>query len=131
MIKMITKWHNEKGEFCTEIFVKENKVYDTDNKELPIPAELLPKDENYFDLVVEFKSSGYYDSGCTYGPSDNWYPPEGMDEREQEKVYIIQYIMKDNGKEHDMKIIELNDKLSELVFDHFEEDIYITELKGE
>ena len=59
---MITRWHNEKGEFVTEIFVKENKVYDMDDKELPIPAELLPKDENYFDLVVDFKSSGYYDS---------------------------------------------------------------------
>jgi hypothetical protein len=128
---MIIRWHNEKGEFVTEIFVKENKVYDMDNKELPIPAELLPKDENYFDLVVDFKSSGYYDSGCTYGPPDNWYPPEEMDEREQEKVYIIQYITKDNGKEHEMKVIELNDKLSESVFEHFEEDIYITELKGE
>jgi hypothetical protein len=30
-----------------------------------------------------------------------------------------------------MKVIELNDKLSESVFEHFEEDIYITELKGE
>ncbi len=143
---MITRCKDEKGEFVTDIFSKDGKVYDTnmlsekhEGEELPIPAELLPKDDEYYDLVIEFRSSGYYDSGCISGPPDNWYPPEDDDERVPERVYCIQYIKKehsiekklqnDYGSTFDTKIIELDSKVSEAVFDHFSKQVYQQELK--
>lgn len=136
---MITRWKDVKGEFATDIFTKDGKVCDINQsgiqiKELPIPAELLPKDDEYYDLVIEFRSSGYYDSGCTTGSSDNWYPPEHMEEREMERVYCIQYLKKEHSifnssSIFDRKIIELDSKVSEAVFDHFSEQVYQEELK--
>jgi len=142
---MITKWNNVKGEFVTDIFTKDGKVYDSnvysekhEETELPIPAELLPKDDEYYDLVIEFRSSGYYDSGCTSGPSDNWYPPEDMEEREIERVYCIQYIEIEDeaiktlaNKKFNTVTIELNKEVSDLVFDHFNEEVYQVPLEDE
>lgn len=32
------------------------------------------------EYEVEYDYEGYYDPGCTYGPSENCYPPEGEHE---------------------------------------------------
>ena len=134
---MITRWKNVKGEFVTDIYTRNGKVYDSNEAiELPIPAELLPKDEEYYDLVIEFSSSGYYDSGCVYGPPENCYPPEDMEEREIERVYCIQYIkigqeLSFPNKKFDKVIIELNKEVSDLVFDHFNEEVYEVPLDDE
>lgn len=144
---MITRWKNVKGEFVTDIFTKNGKVYDSnmhselppskhEEVELPIPAELLPKDDEYYDLVIEFRSSGYYDSGWFCGPPENCYPPEDMEEREIERVYCIQYIeigqeLSFANKKFDKVIIELNKEVSDLVFDHFNEEVYEVPLDDE
>jgi hypothetical protein len=76
--------------------------------------------------------------GCTSGPSDNWYPPEDMEEREIERVYCIQYIEIEDeaiktltNKKFNKVTIELNKEVSDLVFDHFNEEVYQVPLEDE
>lgn len=57
----------------------------SDVVETAIYRELLCGDERFdetpLDIFIRFNSRGYYDPGCTYGPPENCYPPEGDDER--------------------------------------------------
>ena len=56
-----------------------------DIAETALYRELLCGDETFdetpLDIFIRFNSKGYYDPGCTYGPPENCYPPEGDDER--------------------------------------------------
>ena len=42
--------------------------------------------EDGLEYTVEYRYSGYYDPGRTYGPPENCYPPEGDHEVEIDKI---------------------------------------------
>lgn len=46
---------------------------------------------SFIEIEMHGKSSGYYDSGSYAGHPDNWYPPEGDDERELTHAIIYFY----------------------------------------
>ena len=101
---MITKWQNVKGEVVIELnYSMDGTVYDCETDELVCEAlqKLLAPLENAYLLVVEFTSTGYYDSGSMYGGWQNLgSPPEGDDERTITRVY---YRDCDN-QEHELRL---------------------------
>lgn len=40
------------------------------------------------EILIHFRSSGYYDPGRTYGPPEDCYPPEGDEERTLDRVEV-------------------------------------------
>ncbi|MHC4091695.1 MAG: hypothetical protein ACYSVY_15745 [Planctomycetota bacterium] len=57
-----------------------------DDSDRPV-SHVLPVEGAMADeMVIDFRSSGYYDPGQMYGPPENCYPPEEDDERIVEAV---------------------------------------------
>ena len=117
-----TRW-NTTADFSIELTVDEGIVWD-DGNEVPAPQWLhelsllglfICLDDA--ELNIEFTSEGYEDPGCTYGPPENCYPPEGEDERLLSEATI-------NG-------IVLPPKLSQELFDLYEEKIMDVEIDTE
>lgn len=86
---MKSKWSNVAGQFTVEVYLDDEVVRDAHNdKEIKPLAGYVGLDDAY-ELVIDFRSSGYYDSGSMYGGADNLgYPPESDDERLLECAYL-------------------------------------------
>ena len=50
-----------------------------------VPGELITD----VSLVLAFFSTGYHDPGCSSGPPEYCYPPEGADERTPDGVAYL------------------------------------------
>lgn len=86
---MITKygasWQNVPGAISIEIIHEEEWSDITYSNDLPesLLEELNKLTVDYVEMVIDFKSSGFYDSGSMYGGADHLgWPPDGEDERE-------------------------------------------------
>jgi hypothetical protein len=101
------KWSGVSGSITLEIY---RKVDDNDkpiepetwvvvDEEKPLPQILVDEiktlfpeqykiKQAWFEVVIEFESSGYYKPAKIYGLPENCYPEEGCDERIVEQVMI-------------------------------------------
>lgn len=89
---MKTSWQNVNGQFSIEIYVHDSAVWDIDNKELTVllPQRLFFCEDDTAELIIDFISTGYNDTGSIYGGPDNLgYPPEGDDERLLESACLL------------------------------------------
>jgi hypothetical protein len=111
---MKTSWKNRAGSISKELYWYRPRWYsirwelrnETDDTEAPWCLKpYYDKIDSGDELVIEFTSTGYHDSGVTSGPPERCYPPEGDDEREVDSVYIL----KSNGER-----IPLNDVAGEI-----------------
>lgn len=86
---MIRRWRDVPGSIAVEIYFADGKVYDArDDKEVPELASVV-KDDKSYELVINFRSTGYYDPGSMYGGWQNLgNPPEGDDERTLDVAYL-------------------------------------------
>ena len=133
---MKNSWSNVSGELAIELYANDGDAVDTifdasDDKPVPaITPDMVPKiQEDSYDLVIDFVSSGYYDSGRTSGPPENCYPPEGDEDRELVAAYLNHYVTID-GTMVTTRIELSPEKMSEL-FNHFEDKINEVELEEE
>ena len=101
------RWNNRSGELTLTF-----NPADEDLAEELAPY-LLDKTEA--TLTIHFLSSGYYDSGCTSGPPENCYPPEGEDER------ILDWIEADGQ--------ELPQDLAARLFEKFQDKVDALEME--
>jgi len=124
-------WSNVPGTFPVELFIADGEVCDADDV---VPEILWPfVMEDGCELIIEFRSSGYYDPGRTYGDPDDCYPPEGDDERlvdevylflDNEKIKLPRAILVTSHNPHSVEEIDLWDEL----FEHYSEAIQEVEL---
>lgn len=106
---MKTKWDNVAATFSIEVEYQDlpGTVFDTKGKELELLNDYVGEDDMP-ELVIDFRSSGYHDPGCTYGPPENCYPPEG----DVEESLVIAYLKGDAWELHLPK--DIQEKLFEL-----------------
>ena len=76
------------------------------------------EDEEMFEFVISFTSSGYYDPGRISGPPEDCYPPEGSDEREPEEVKVVWTGVSGKSRE-----LSLSEAQAQEVFEHFGTEI--------
>jgi len=103
------KWKNVSGTFSIEVEYHHpsGSAVDINGKELECLTDLVGM-QDMFELVIDFTSSGYYDPGCTYGPPENCYPPEGEAEEELDEAYLQEgSIIKSLSRETENKLFEL------------------------
>ena len=107
----IKRWNNVKGDLPIEFDELPNQFK-------PEIAKLLPDgtDSSFWELVIDFKSSGYSDPGRLDG--ENSYPPEREDRRTLEDAAIYNRNPKE-GKDS----VKLPHGLAQRIFDHFEKRI--------
>jgi predicted nucleic acid-binding protein len=89
---MKSSWRNVAGQFSIEIYVHDQMVLDIEEKERPVlnPQRLYFDAEDVAELIIDFTSTGYEDSGSMYGgPDDLGWPPEGDEERFLETAYLL------------------------------------------
>lgn len=75
------------------------------------------------DIFIVFRAVGYYDSGCTYGPPENCYPPEGDEER---TMFKVRFEYGEDSKELTLtqeEMVEIFEEYTEFV-DEYEVDNY-------
>lgn len=122
------KWTNVSGEFTVELYKHDGKVFTTDtDKEIDFQflRDIPMDDDHCYEIVIDFLSTGYYDPGCNWGPIENSYPPEGDDERELFRAYVLE-----SGHEAREKIpLKVIDQ--QKLFAHYEEDIQNQEIETE
>ena len=136
-----TEWSNVQGELKLDIYRDRNELYDPDTNN-EAPECLLPyvQDEDAaYELVIDFTSSGYDDSGQMYGGPDGvGVPPEGEDNRNPENAHITFsfYDVKGlNGKvipakaEWKLYKVELPKKVQEEIFEYYREAIQDVEIE--
>ena len=135
---MKNSWSNVSGELAIELYANDGEAVDTifdasDDKPVPaITPDMVPKiQEDSYDLVIDFVSSGYYDSGRTSGPPENCYPPEGDEERVPARAYLIHYTAGDELGAITKEEIELSSEKMNALFNHFEDKINEVELEEE
>lgn len=133
---MKNSWSNVSGELAIELYSNDGEAVDTifdahDDREVSaITPDMVPKiQEDSYDLVIEFLSSGYYDEGKTYGPPENCYPPEGDEERVPARAYLIHYTTQPLGVWLSAEEIELSSEKMDELFDHFKDKIDEVELE--
>jgi len=91
-----------------------------ENKEqMPECLKSFLNDE-YYEIVIEFESSGYYDPGICSGPIEKSYPPEGEDERTPTEGY---------AENSNNERILFDQTMLEDVFNHYVEEIYEQEIE--
>jgi len=116
---MVNRW-NTTADLSIELTIAEGIVWDDGTEipalqwlyELSLLGLFICLDDA--ELNIEFHSKGYEDPGCTYGPPENCYPPEGEDERWLSEATI-------NG-------VELPPQLSQELFDLYENKIMEVDL---
>jgi len=59
-----------------------------------------------YELEVTFRATGCYEPAITGGPSDNWAPAEGDDEREIVEVKIDGYTIKAKDRDSFWRALE-------------------------
>ena len=79
-------WNNVPGDTTLSAYWVGDTGWICEKNDEPLPEsaqrELVSLDtEDQLILSIDWLSSGYYDPGCTYGPPERCYPPEGSDER--------------------------------------------------
>lgn len=120
---MRREWRDVRGQFTREIGVCGTDVLDLlTDKPITVLAGSYPDlaEDELYEIVIDFFSSGYYDSGSMYGGRDRLgWPPEGDDERVMESVSIFRA-----GNEE----IKLDKKVQEELFDLYFNDINEVEL---
>lgn len=124
------KWSNVPGAFHLEIgrFNGAVRRLDTDKAiECLEPfVGFFPRqaDEGDLTLVVNWRSSGYYDPGSMYGGRDNLgHPPEGEDERTLDDAYLLRRVRSSEGATWDNKRIDLPKPIQSELFDLLLEEI--------
>lgn len=70
------------------------------------------------EIIVHFRSSGYYDPGRTGGPPEDCYPPEGDEERTLDYAEIAL----------DGTTQRLSEEQAKIVWDECEEAVYEVEI---
>ena len=94
---MNRKWTNVPGTVVVEVYAEAGAYFESSQK--IIPAELrqaiasrfpLQHDEDldWWEVDIEFNSSGHFQDAKLYGPPENCSPAEGEDERELVSVRI-------------------------------------------
>jgi len=85
-------WSNVPFTFSCELYCHNKKIYESvSDQEVDLGCDIPITEESdaTFELVIEGTSSGYCDPGCTYGPPEKCYPPEGEDERTFDSIYVL------------------------------------------
>lgn len=112
------EWLNVKGEFFVELDLIGDTVIEISYETGKVPginADMVSNTESAYELVIEFLSSGFYDEGRTHGDPGNCYPPDGDEDRELSRAYILEY-----KKGYEAKQTALSPEKSKILFDHFE-----------
>ena len=139
---MKNSWSNVSGELAIELYANDGEAVDTifdasDDKEIPEITPDMVLDIGgtgiasrcyEYELVIDLVSSGYYDSGRTSGPPENCYPPEGDEDREPVRAYLMRYEVIGGGARLATKI-ELGSEKMNALFNHFEDKINEVELE--
>ena len=87
-----------------------------------IPSKMLPSQEDFVcEIVIPFRSKGYYDSGRLWGPPEKCYEAEGDDERTL--FGNCQAIVYTSSSDRIITTITLSEKISNELFDMFEQQI--------
>lgn len=122
---MKSKWSNVAGRFSIEAYVNNGQVFDIDDNlipELQPQALLFSNEDDPAEIVIDFTSSGYYDSGSMYGGPDNLgYPPEGDDERLLESATL----------EIDGVATQLTKEQQDKLFDRYSDEIHDAEIESD
>ena len=115
-------WTNVPGIFSIEVERFNGIWHDMDGEAMPdaVQKALADCTDDYYELVIGFRSSGYSDPGVLSGPPERCYPPEGEDER------VLDYVELDRGPK-----ILLESDAAQPIFDAFEEDIIGMELDAD
>jgi hypothetical protein len=115
----IQKWSGVPGQFVAELHVQNGEIYDAhSDKQLEVDLGIsLEQDESY-ELVIEFRSEGYYDPGVVSGPPERCYPPEGDDERSLDGMTLT-------GEKGDM---ELSQETQEELFEYYRSEVEDVEI---
>lgn len=114
---------NVTDELPIELYVDEDgSTWDTDDNDITSILDLTVLGLEDAELVIEFTSEGYYDSGSMYGGPDNLgYPPEGDDERLLSEAYLCV-----NGER--IKTFCLTKQTQQNLFDRYEDNIQDVEV---
>jgi hypothetical protein len=123
------EWSNVKGELDIELEIKDGHVIDAHTGNL-IPAikphMVKGSRRCVYELVIEFVSSGFYDEGRRHGDPGNCYPPEGHEDRELSRGYLLRY-----ERLSPLVEIPLSQEKSQELFRQFEEQINEVELPSQ
>ena len=116
----IQKWNGVPGQFVAELhYTQGGEIYDAhSDKKVDVKTEAALEHDEPYELVIEFRSSGYYDPGVLSGPPEKCYPPEGDDEREMESVTLI----------HESGDIKLTPEEQEEFFEWFRSNVEEVEI---
>jgi hypothetical protein len=121
------RWKNVPGHFAVCFSqTAEGPWLDDDDK--PLPPELVaevkrifrPPWEECFELVINFRCSGFYDPGQLSGPPERCYPPEGEDERLLDRATVNVWRDKPQA---------LAPVAAQRIFDFYEEKILEVEME--
>ena len=133
---MKLSWSNVAGELFIELYANDGEAVDTvfdayDAQPVPaITPDMVPSiQEDSYELVLSFISSGYYDSGRDSGPPENCYPPEAGEDREAVSAYLIHYTMDSNSGPITKEEIELSPEKTNELFVHFQYRIQLEEIQ--
>lgn len=83
-----TFWRNNPGTTILNVSKENNITADELENNLEIISHYIEENQEY-ELVIDFLSSGHYDPGNKYGPIDTCYPPEGEDNRTLKEAYLF------------------------------------------
>lgn len=127
---MKNSWYGIENELSIELYEKEGKIYSCDDDKLipQINLSMVPNiGKESYELEIHFESSGYSDSGRTYGRPEDCYPPEYEDERTFKNAYLTWHPDQDTKQAipsmEQGKTVELDKSIGESLFDLFENEI--------
>lgn len=132
------RWHKVPGTLAVEVGKSEGKWVNGWGKEIPAClSEVIERnfsgynfDEELFEVVVGFESTGYYEPAQTLGPPDCWSPAEGTEERTMTYVRVNPPQLGTLGYNAAAGVI-MTDQVAEAVFEAWYEDIQDVDLSSE
>ena len=121
------KWSNIPGKLSVELYRDEGELLDADDDQAA-PDCLQPYvQDDGSTLVIEFRSSGYYEPAEMYGGPDNLgHDAEGDDDRTMELVHVV-FAKEGVGK----WTVDLPKEVQEEVFEFYHEQIDEVEIETE